>query len=161
MYPATVANWSKEREGNLDVTHFEETAERQTGIYANIENLDRKALENAVVACCADSQCCKRREWDAAENDEVEVPRGDGEFPCREPCSLFVAAAREFLAVERSDAESTEPTFERTTERDADERLAFVDGVETGRPVRDGEMSDPANRYRARYRRAKQFAAER
>ncbi|SIR00259.1 sirohydrochlorin cobaltochelatase [Haladaptatus litoreus] len=161
VYPATVANWSKEREGNLDVTHFEETAERQTGIYANIENLDRKALENAVVACCADSQCCKRREWDAAENDEVEVPRGDGEFPCREPCSLFVAAAREFLAVERSDAESTEPTFERTTERDADERLAFVDGVETGRPVRDGEMSDPANRYRARYRRAKQFAAER
>ncbi|WP_267879597.1 DR2241 family protein [Haladaptatus cibarius] len=163
VYPATIANWNLEREDSLDVTQFEETAERQTGIYANIGNLDREALENAVVACCADSQCRKRREWDASENDEIDVPRGDGEFPCREPCSLFVAAAREFLAVEQGDAERTEPTFERPTGRDANERLAqlaFVDDVSDS-SVRDGEVSDPANRYRARYRRAKQFTAER
>ncbi|WP_435153660.1 DR2241 family protein [Haladaptatus sp. DFWS20] len=161
VYPATVANWCREREDRLDVTHFDETANRQTGIYTKIGHLGRDALENAVIACCADSQCRKRREWDASEGDEIDVPRGDGEFPCREPCSFFVAAAREFLAVEQGDTETTEvePGFERPTEHDTVERLAFVDNAPES-PVRDGEVSDPANRYRARYRRARQFAAE-
>ncbi|WP_345410652.1 DR2241 family protein [Haladaptatus pallidirubidus] len=164
VYPAAVTNWNREREDALDVTHFVETADRQTGMYAEIGNIDEDALENAVAACCSDSQCLKRREWDASESEEIDVPRGDGEFPCREPCSLFVAAVREFLATERGDRENEfgdedEPRFEQS-ERDADERPAFVDGTAES-SVRDGDVSDPANRYRARYRRAKRFAEER
>ncbi|WP_458206729.1 DR2241 family protein [Haladaptatus sp. NG-SE-30] len=143
VYPATVANWHRERESHLDVTHFDETAARQTGIYAEVEELDREVLEYATEACCVDSQCCKRREWDATEDDELDVPRGDGVFPCREPCSLFVSACREFLKVEQ---------------RDESKR---GDAVTDGRTVRDGEVSDPANRYRSRYRRAKRLADER
>ncbi len=139
VYPATVANWYLERDGNLDVTHFDETAARQTGIYAEVENLDRDSLEAAVTACCHDSQCRKRREWDASEGDELDAPRGDGEFPCREPCSLFVAACREFLNVEQEES------------RRENAEVAVADGA----TVRDGEVSDPANRYRRRYRRAK------
>ncbi|WP_266079789.1 DR2241 family protein [Haladaptatus caseinilyticus] len=156
VYPATVANWNEERSGNLDVTHFEETADRQTGIYAEIGALDGDALENAVVACCADSVCCKRREWDATDAEDIAVPRGDGEFPCREPCSLFVAAAREFLAVEREDADDGS-RFERATERGTDGKQAFVDAIVVDSSVRDGELSDSGNRYRVRYRHAKQF----
>ncbi len=142
VYPATVANWHREREGDLDVTHFEEAAARQTGIYAEVEELDRNALERAAEACCVDSQCLKRRAWDASEGDELDAPRGDGKFPCREPCSLFVAGAREFLRLERED---------ESRRKDA----------EDGATVRAGDVSDPANRYRARYRRAKRIAEER
>nr|WP_227355717.1 DR2241 family protein [Haladaptatus salinisoli] len=147
VYPATVANWHREREGDLDATHFEEAAARQTGIYAEVEELDRDALERAVESCCVDSQCRKRRAWDVGEGDELAVPRGDGEFPCREPCSLFVAAAREFLRAERED-ESKRGDADGESRRD-------------GATVRVGEVSDPANRYRARYRRAKRVADER
>ncbi|OTF01245.1 DR2241 family protein, partial [Halorubrum sp. SD612] len=31
IYPATVANWHREREGELDMTHWRETMERQSG----------------------------------------------------------------------------------------------------------------------------------
>ncbi|WP_458188588.1 DR2241 family protein [Haladaptatus sp. NG-WS-4] len=103
VYPATVANWYREREGALDVTHFNEASDRQTGIYADVGELGRDVLGHAVERRCVDSQCLKRRAWDASEDDEIDVPRGDGEFPCREPCSLFVAGARERLEVERAD----------------------------------------------------------
>ncbi|WP_446685168.1 hypothetical protein [Haladaptatus pallidirubidus] len=121
MYPAAVTNWNREREDALDVTHFVETADRQTGMYAEIGNIDEDALENAVAACCSDSQCLKRREWDASESEEIDVPRGDGEFPCREPCSLFVAAVREFLATERGIGKTNSGT---KTNRDSSNRSA-------------------------------------
>ena len=156
VYPATVANWYRERNGELDVTHWDEAAERQSGIYQIVEQLDREALEWAVEACCVDSQCVKRREWDASEDDELDVPRGDGEFPCREPCSVFVSAARKFVTLERE--ESREYTFELTpTEKEQLE--AIVDAVADGRTdeIREADFNEPANRYRARYLRAKRM----
>ena len=156
IYPATVANWHREREGDLDVDHWEDAAGRQTGIYGVVSELDDDALEWAAEACCTDSQCLKRREWDENGDEELDVPRGDGEFPCREPCSLFVAAARKFTTLERE--ESREYTFELTpAEKEQVEDI--VDAVADGRTdeIREADVYEGANRYRARFLRAKRM----
>ncbi|WP_423746003.1 DR2241 family protein (plasmid) [Haladaptatus sp. SPP-AMP-3] len=137
VYPASIANWYREENGELDVTHFRETAARQTGIYADVADLGRDELDYAVEACCVDGQCRARRVWDAAADDEIDVPRGDGEFPCREPCSMFVAAAREFREMEEGEANGTE-----------------TDGANES-----SEPTDPDD-YRARYRSAKRCGGE-
>lgn len=159
FYPATVANWQLEREGDLDVTHWQAVAERQTGIYEVVEELPLEAVEWAAQACCVDSQCLKRREWDLDASTELDVPRGDGEFPCREACSLFVAAAREFAMNEREQTRTYE--FDLTP-GERDQLEAIVDAVADGRvdDVRDGEVDDDVNRYRARYLRAKLFGID-
>jgi len=156
VYPATVSNWHREREGDLDIDHWDDVADRQTGIYSIVEQLDDDALEWAAEACCVDSQCLKRREWDENDDEELDVPRGEGEFPCREPCSLFVAAARKFTTLERE--ESREYTFELTpAEKEQVEDI--VDAVADGRTdeIREADVYEGANRYRARFLRAKRM----
>jgi hypothetical protein len=156
VYPATIANWHREREGDLDVDHWSDAAGRQSGIYGIVEQLDGDALEWAAEACCVDSQCLKRREWDESEDEELDVPRGDGEFPCREPCSLFIAAARKFTTLERED--SREYTFELTP-AEKEQLEDIVDAVAAGRTdeIREADVNEGANRYRARFLRAKRM----
>jgi len=156
FYPATVANWYREREGKLDVSHWQETAQRQTGIYDVVGELEGEALEWVTEACCVDSQCLKRREWDEREGRELSTPRGDGAFPCREPCSLVIAAAREWAMLEREETRTYE--FELTPAEKAQVET-IVDAVADGRAgsVREADVGDGANRYRARFLRAKRF----
>lgn len=162
LYPATVQNWYLERQGALDVSHWRETAERQTGIYALIDELDPTAVEWLANACCVDSQCLKRRQWDIHEskngNEEstLDVPRGEGEFPCREPCSLVIAAARKWTLLERE--ETREYTFELTPSEKA-QIEDIIDAVSEGRTddIREADMGDGANRYRTRFLRTKRF----
>ena len=116
----------------------------------------RNAL-NLAAACCVDSQCLKRREWDEDESTELDVPRGEGEFPCREPCSLVVAAARQWAILENEEPRTYE--LELTpSERGQIESL--IEAVADGRidEIREADVGDGANRYRARYLRAKRFA---
>ncbi len=156
FYPATVANWHREREGALDVNHWRETAERQTGIYDVIDELHPEAVEWVAQTCCVDSQCLKRRQWDEDEDTELDAPRGDGEFPCREPCSLVVAAARKWTTLERE--ESREYTFELTpSEKEQIEDV--IDAVADDRTdeIREADVYKGANRYRTRFLRAKRF----
>ena len=156
FYPATIANWHREREGDLDVTHWRETAERQTGIYEMVEGLDDQGVAWMAEACCVDSQCLKRREWDVDEDTPIDVPRGDGEFPCREPCSLVIAAARKFTTLESE----TTRTFEiELTLSELNQIGEIVDAVADGRTdeIREADVYDGANRYRARFLRAKLF----
>ncbi|MFB6138676.1 MAG: DR2241 family protein [Halobacteriaceae archaeon] len=156
FYPATVANWHRERSGDLDVTHFRETAERQTGIYGVVGELDPENVAHLAAACCADSQCLRRREWDESAEEPLGVPPGEAEFPCREPCSLVVAAARTFAT--HQDEEPREYTFELTpTEKNQLE--AILDAVADGRvdDIREADLGDPANRYRARFLRSKRL----
>jgi hypothetical protein len=156
FYPATVANWHREREGDLDVSHYRETAERQTGIYDVIDEMDVEAVEWMAEACCVDSQCLKRREWDEDEETELDVPRGDGEFPCREPCSLVVAAARKWTILENEEPRTYE--FELTPSEKA-QLEDVVDAVADGRvgEIREADVFEGANRYRARFLRAKRY----
>ncbi len=156
VYPATVANWHRESEGELDVSHFRETAERQTGIYSVVEELDADAVGWLAEAACVDSQCLKRREWDEDGETELDVERGDGAFPCREPCSLFVAAARKMAILENEQEQ--EYTFSLTPSEKA-QLDDMVDALADGRAgdIREADVNDGANRYRARYLRAKRM----
>lgn len=156
IYPATVQNWHLERQGALDVAHWRETAERQTGIYDIIDTLDPEAVEWLAQACCVDSQCLKRRQWDEDEETPLDVPRGEGEFPCREPCSVVIAAARKWTLLERE--QPREYTFSLTpSEKEQIETI--IAAVAEGRvdDIREADMSDGANRYRTRYLEAKRF----
>ncbi|MDS0474314.1 DR2241 family protein [Natrinema sp. 1APR25-10V2] len=156
FYPATVANWHRELRGNLDVDHWLETAERQTGIYDVIDDLPREAVAWMAEACCVDSQCLRRREWQYEEGDDLAVDGGDGPFPCREPCSLVIAAARKWAILESEDEHTYELEL-TTSERNQLEEL--IDAVAEGRvdEIREADVNDGANRYRARYLRAKRF----
>lgn len=156
IYPATIANWHREREGKLDVTHYRETAERQTGIYDMIESLPRERVETLAATCCVDSQCLKQRAWDESPSEQLDVPRGDGEFPCREPCSLVVAAARQFAVLE---GETTREYSFELTPSEKNQLEAFIEAVADGRvdEIREADLGDPANRYRARALRSKRM----
>ncbi|MEA5386095.1 DR2241 family protein [Haloarculaceae archaeon H-GB11] len=156
VYPATIANWYRERKGDLDVTHWRETAARQTGIYGLVSDLDDEAVGWLAEACCVDSQCCKRREWDLDDESDLDVPRGEGAFPCREPCSLVVAAARTVTKLER---EATETYELELTPSEKAQLETLVDAVAEDRldEIREADFDDGANRYRVRYLRAKLF----
>jgi len=160
IYPATVANWHREREGDLDVTHWRETMERQSGIYGVVKTWDRgegyEHVNWVAEACCDDSQCLKRREWQYDDETDLDVDGGDGAFPCREPCSVVVSAARKWTRLESEQPRTYE--FELTpSEKEQVEDI--IDAVADGRTdeIREADAKEGANRYRTRFLRAKLF----
>lgn len=159
FYPATTANWYREQQGALDVTHWAEASGRQTGIYAVTAELEGNAVNWLAEACCVDSQCLKRREWDETEVRELSVPRGDGPFPCREPCSLVIAAARTFALLEREEERSYTLHL---TPSEKEQLETLLDAVADGSvgTIREADVGNGANRYRARYLRAKRMDDE-
>jgi hypothetical protein len=163
VYPATIANWYLERQGDLDVSHWHETMQRQSGIYGVVKTWDRgegyEHVNWVAEACCEDSQCLKRREWEYDEETELDVDGGDGVFPCREPCSLVITAARKWTRLEAETPQTYE--FELTpSEKEQVEDI--IEAVADGRTaeIREADVKDPANRYRARFTRAKLFDDE-
>jgi len=163
IYPATIANWYLERQGDLDVNHWRETMERQSGIYGVVKTWDRgeghEHVNWVAEACCDDSQCLKRREWQYDDETELDVDGGDGPFPCREPCSLVVTAARKWTQLEGERARTYE--FELTPSEKA-QIEAIIDSVADGEAedIREADIYEGANRYRARFLRAKRFDEE-
>jgi hypothetical protein len=160
FYPATVANWHREREGQLDVTHWEEAVARHTGIYGVVQTWNRgeghEHVDWVAEACCDDSQCLKRREWEYDADTPLSTDGGDGVFPCREPCSLVVAAARRWTRLEAEESRTYE--FELTPS-EKEQVETTIEAVADGRvdEVREADTADSANRYRARFLRAKRF----
>lgn len=156
FYPATVANWYREQTGSLDVDHWRDTAERQTGIYDIVEELDPEAVDRIAATACDDSQCLKRREWQYDEETALAADGGTGTFPCREPCSLVVAAARKWTTLEREE----ERTYEFTlTPSEKEQVEALIETVAEGRvgEIREADVYEGANRYRTRYLREKRM----
>ncbi len=167
FYPASIENSYLDEGDELDVTDWDETAERQTGIYAEVDSLDDDAVRRATHALCANG-CAKRREWKVADDEE---PSNNGDFPCREPCSLFVAGAREFLSQEEKDAtvevskEDAEALLaaldglpqeggEETVELSVGDAEALLDALDEDEPRR-GALGEEANEYRRRYTASK------
>lgn len=159
LYPATIPNWNLERTGELDITHWHETAQRQTGIYDMVEELSTEAVDWMAASCCADSECLKRREWEYDENTTLEADGGSGVFPCREPCSLVVAASRQWTQLEKQEPRSY--TFELTpAEKEQIEDM--IESVAEGNisEIREADVSEGANRYRTRFLREKRMDEE-
>jgi hypothetical protein len=167
FYPATIANWHREREGCLDVSHWHETVARQTGIYGLVETWDRgeghEHVEWVAEACCDDSQCLKRREWEYDAGTGLDAggegdspAEGAGVFPCREPCSFVIAGARKWTRLEAEEPRTYE--FELTPS-EKEQVEAIVDAVADGRAdeIREADFGEGANRYRARFLRARRF----
>ncbi|WP_280587087.1 DR2241 family protein [Halorubrum sp. Boch-26] len=163
IYPATVANWHREREGELDVTNWRETMARQSGIYGVVKTWDRgeghEHVNWVAEACCDDSQCLKRREWEYDDETELDVDGGEGVFPCREPCSVVVSAARKWTKLESEQPRTYE--FELTPS-EKEQVEAIIDAVADGRidDIREADTKEGANRYRTRFLRAKLFDDE-
>ncbi|MFB6117616.1 DR2241 family protein [Halosegnis sp.] len=163
VYPATIANWYLERQGELDIDHWRDAVSRQSGIYGVVKTWDRgegyEHVNWVAEACCDDSQCLKRREWQYDDETALDVDGGDGVFPCREPCSLVIAAARKWTRLEAEQ----ERTYEFTLTPSEKEQIeGIIDAVADGRAdeIREADVSDGANRYRARFLRAKRFDEE-
>ncbi len=160
FYPATIENWHLEHNGDLDVAHWRETVDRQTGIYGVVQTWDRgeghEHVNWVAEACCVDSQCLRRREWEYDDETDLDVDGGDGQFPCREPCSLVISGARTWTRLEGEEPTTYE--FELTPS-EKEQLDAIVEAVADGRidDIREADFDDPANRYRVRYLRAKRF----
>ncbi|TQQ81354.1 hypothetical protein EGH24_07650 [Halonotius terrestris] len=159
FYPATVVNWHREQRGELDIDHWRDEQDRQSGIYNLITVLPDEAVEWAAAACCDDSQCLKRREWQLSEDEPLDADGGDGVFPCREPCSMVVAAGREWAKLEREDTQTYE--FELTPS-EKDQLEAIIDSVADDEidEIREADIGNGANRWRVRYLREKRFDDE-
>ena len=156
LYPASIPNWDREHRGELDVTHWRSTAQRQTGIYGIIDELDVDAVDRIAATCCVDAECLKRREWEFDEDTPLTAEGGTGAFPCREPCSLVVAAARKWTTLER---EAPQTYRLELTPSEAAQLSEIIDAVadDSIRSIREADVGEGANRYRVRYLREKLF----
>ncbi len=154
FYPATVINWYREGRGELDIDHWRDEQDRQSGIYNLITVLPDEAVDWAAAACCDDSQCLKRREWQLSEDEPLDADGGDGVFPCRGPCSMVVAAGREWAKLERQDTQTYE--FELTpSEKEQIEEIIDAVADDEIDDIREADVSKEANRWRVRYLREK------
>jgi len=156
FYPATVVNWYREGRGELDIDHWRDEQDRQSGIYNLITVLPDEAVEWAAAACCDDSQCLKRREWELSADEPLDADGGDGVFPCREPCSMVVAAGREWAKLEREETQTYEFAL---TPSEKEQIEAIIDAVADDEldEIREADIGNGANRWRARYLREKRF----
>ena len=174
LYPACAAHWFGGRSNALRLTHWRETASRQSGIYSAVRLLPDLAVRNAVKACCGDAVCLREVAWgldadtDAPLSSEIDealgiatVSPGDAVVPCPEACSLFISLARSVLAIERT-APVEVPGLGKIREEEVEQLREMVLAVAGGtvERVREGDFEHPANRRRARYLATKLAGAD-
>lgn len=167
LYPAAAMHWHAGRTGSLRVTHWRETAARQSGIYASVRLLADEVLPDVVAACCADAVCLRRVAWDVdagtflAPPDEGPVD-GDAAVPCPEACSIFISFAREVVKIER-DPRQADPGLGTLSAAEAEQVRAIVAGAAAGTigGAREGEFEAPTNLRRIRYLAARLEREER
>src|SRR5690606_16163485 len=101
LYPAAAIHWYVARQGELEVTPWQETAARQSGMYSAVRLLPEPAVRAAVHACCADSVCLRSVGWGFSDADskpmiaDPDSRNAEAIVPCPEACSLFISFARE------------------------------------------------------------------
>jgi hypothetical protein len=157
LYPACAGHWHAGRTGTLRVTHWRETAGRQSGIYQPVKLLADDVVPRVVRACCADAVCLRRVAWDVddftflAPPDEGPV-EGDAAVPCPEACSIFISLARQVVKLERAPRQDV-PGLGALAAEELEQLRAIVSAAAAGTlgTAREGEFEDPVNLRRVRY----------
>ena len=95
LYPAEIANWLLWKQNALPTTPWQETAERQTGRFRVVREIDDAEIKELVAGVC-ERGCLKRRLWAPVAQSVEAVPN---EIPllCPEACNYLVGKAREKL----------------------------------------------------------------
>lgn len=164
LYPACVAHWHAGRSGTLRVTHWADTAARQSGMYSAVKLLPEQAVRDTVAACCGDAVCLRRVAWGLGRDHpaplqtevagEGEIDGGDVQavVPCPEACSLFVSLARVVLSIEREPRREV-PGLGSVNDTELEQVRALVAAAGEGgvEHPREGEFDLPLNRRRLRY----------
>jgi sirohydrochlorin cobaltochelatase len=103
LYPAELANWSLWKRGDLFATPWRDTAERQTGRFRSVREIDDSAIRDLAAQVC-DPGCLKRRLWSPAA---LPVAPAAQVIPllCPEACNYLVGKAREKLKGPDADPE--------------------------------------------------------
>lgn len=97
LYPAALANWALRRHDQLPTTPWPETAERQTGRFRIVRELNETGLHGLVTRHCQ-TGCLKRRLWPpAAPSTAAEPPAAEIPLLCPEACNFLVDQARKKL----------------------------------------------------------------
>jgi hypothetical protein len=156
LYPACALHWYAGREGTLRVTHWRETAGRQSGIYSAVKLLPDEALPNTVRACCASAVCLRRVAWQIDAGTPLglppERPVEGAEVPCPEACSLFVSFARQVLSLEREPRREL-PVLGALSDEELEQVRAVMAAAADGTlgAAREGDFEEPTNARRVRY----------
>lgn len=98
-YPATVPEWFAHQNGKLQPTPWQETAERQTGRFKVVAQLQPEQQARLVREHCA-ATCEKHRLWlPGSTIDNPPLPEETNRLPllCPEACNYLVGKAREIL----------------------------------------------------------------
>jgi hypothetical protein len=149
LYPACALHWYAGREGTLRVTHWRETAARQSGIYSAVKLLPDPAVREAARACCTDL-CLRRVAWEIDADTPLrlrpEEPPEGAEVPCPEACSLFVSFARKVLERERRPRTPL-PVLGPVSEEELEQLRAVVAAAAAGTlgAAREGDFEEPTN----------------
>jgi sirohydrochlorin cobaltochelatase len=95
IYPAARANHALWKNGDLIATPWSETAERQTGRFRIVREIDDAAIQELAAQVCQPG-CLKRRLWSPASQPVEATPH---EIPllCPEACNFLVGQARATL----------------------------------------------------------------
>jgi sirohydrochlorin cobaltochelatase len=95
LYPGELGNWGLWLQTVLPVTPWHETAERQSGRFRVVREIDEPALQDLVATICQ-SGCLKQRLW-ASAAQRLDAPLDEIPLICPEACNFFVGKAREKL----------------------------------------------------------------
>ena len=146
LYPGGLADWAAARSCPPPVTHYHETAARQTGLYRITQILPDALAAQATRACCDAGSCLRRRLW-TAPGAEADPEAAKSALPCLEPCALLLDLARRAMKLEQGPKadlalpEDDVPVLVAALET----TLAHPSSV-----VREGNSMDPANPRRFR-----------
>lgn len=95
LYPAASANWVLWKNGQLASTPWRETAERQTGRFRIVREIDDTGIRELAREVC-EAGCLKTRLWPPVA-EKVDPGRDDIPLLCPEACNYLVGKAREKL----------------------------------------------------------------
>jgi hypothetical protein len=157
LYPACALHWHAERTEALRVTHWRETAARQTGMYGAVKLLPPDVVRNTVRACCGDAVCLRRVAWEVDEGTPLGLPpegetTGEALVPCPEACSMFVSFARQVLVLERAQRMELAGLGRLGVEEIEQVReIATHAAAGTLGSAREGEFTEGTNTRRMRY----------